>query len=93
MVKCQIIQVAEADKEIGDTVQKVIKKSTQFEVRVETKKKGTDQDKMKCDQCNFICKKEITLQKHINTKHPRSNTVPVRDFEVGKFSYTFGLRH
>ena len=25
----------------------------------------------KCEQCSFYCKKEVTLYKHVNTKHDR----------------------
>ena len=26
-------------------------------------------DNFKCDQCDYFCKKEVTLKKHMNTKH------------------------
>ena len=38
----------------------------------ESKHTNTNNDKeqeLKCNQCAFVCEKEITLNKHINTKH------------------------
>ena len=93
MGNCQIIQVAEAETEIYDNLQEVVKKSSQPGIIMENMKKETDKYNIMCEQCNFICMKEITLHKHNNTKHPRSNTVPVTDIQVGQFSYIFGLRH
>ena len=36
---------------------------------VETKSFESNKDKFKCVKCEYKCKKESTLKKHINTKH------------------------
>ena len=35
-------------------------------------------DELKCDFCHFKCKKEFTLIKHMNTKHPGTINVTIR---------------
>jgi hypothetical protein len=37
--------------------------------RVEKVPREAGVKEFKCDQCQYKCKKEITLRKHINTKH------------------------
>ena len=36
--------------------------------------------KLKCDKCEFVCQREITLSKHINTKHAEENSETEYDY-------------
>ena len=38
-------------------------------VQLKKAPREADLKEFKCDQCQYKCKKEITLRKHINTKH------------------------
>ena len=37
-----------------------------------TNKNDDKEQELKCNQCEFVCEKEITLNKHTNTKHGTS---------------------
>ena len=41
----------------------------------ESEHKKAEQMYFRCDQCEFICKTDTSLRKHINTKHPASHKV------------------
>ena len=36
---------------------------------IETKPIMSKKDKFKCDNCEYMCQKELTFRKHSNTKH------------------------
>ena len=48
--------------------------------------------KFKCDLCSSSFKKEITLQKHKNTKHDPNYCSPKKKIGEGSFGYAFDVR-
>ena len=52
-----------------------------------------DKTKFKCDLCAASFKKEITLQKHKNTKHDPNYFSPNKKIGKGKFGFAFDVRN
>ena len=48
--------------------------------------------KFKCDLCSSSFKKEITLQKHNNTRHDPNYCSPKEKIGEGRFGYNFDVR-
>jgi hypothetical protein len=61
-------------------------------VRVKKVPREADLKEFKCDQCQYKCKKEITMRKHMNTKHgavtPETEDTKIITEKEDSFDYT-----
>ena len=73
-----------------ETLVKALQSSQQSENRNYPKTQDNDNENkdpeteivFRCEQCSFYCKKEVTLKKHVNTKHDRElQDVQLQDSE------------
>ena len=89
---CETILVKEADEShTQESVEDLtcVKGDYSGQTNVSVKKHvNTKSLKFMCDQCDCTFKKEITLQKHKNTKHGQLN----KKLGEGKFGYVFDVR-
>ena len=58
---------------------------------VPSKEKIPERMKFKCEKCDASFKKQVTLQKHINTKHVKTDTSKGKELGEGQFG--FALRN
>ena len=103
VLKSQIIQLGVMTRDLTDKVELVIRKQVPENNVAEKPKqakerkikekdivvlKVTEVQNYKCNQCNSTFKKDVTLQKHKNTKHGQIQ----KELGEGRFGFAFDVR-
>ena len=87
-----ILDMLEVEKEVEDNDSDQNEKKDKV-VTKETNTKGKKEQPFKCEECEYECKRQTTLKKHMNTKHDNAATKEEKkDKSTNKTKETFNIQ-